>query len=73
MEEKEIDKLISAAFTTVLFFICLCFYFAVTDGKKLDLDNTIIYTYIVIPVSFFNYCLIGKLKLNILNDICKLF
>lgn len=73
MNIKEIDQLISTFLLSVLFFIGLSFYFAITDFKILNLHNDIIFTYIVIPVVLFVYWLLGRLKLNILIDVCKWF
>ncbi len=73
MSIKEIEKLISTFLLSVLFFIGLSFYFVFTDYKILNLHNEIIFTYIVIPIMFFVYWLLGKLRLNILFDVCKWF
>lgn len=73
MNIKEIDQLLSTFLLSVLFFIGLSFYFVFTDYKILNLHNEIIFTYIVIPVMFFVYWLLGKLRLNILFDVCKWF
>jgi len=73
MNEKEIEQLISTFLLSVLFFIGLSFYFVFTDFKILNLHNEIIFTYIIIPFMFFVYWLLGKLRLNILFDVCKWF
>jgi hypothetical protein len=73
MNAQEIDKLITTFLLSVLFFIGLSFYFVFTDCKILNLHNDIIFTYIVMPVILFVYWLLGRLKLNILIDVCKWF
>jgi FtsH-binding integral membrane protein len=70
---KQIDQLLSTFLISALFFIGLSFYFVFTDFKILNLHNEIIFTYIVMPVVLFVYWLLGRLKLNILDDICKWF
>jgi len=73
MNTEEIDQIISTFLVSVLFFTGLSFYFVFTDYKILNLHNDIIFTYIVMPVVLFVYWLLGKLKLNILIDVCKWF
>ena len=68
-----IDNLISTTAISVLFFIVLSLYYAVSDGKYIMLDNVIISTYIIPMVITIVWFTVKKLRINILQDLCKIF
>lgn len=68
-----IDNIISTIAITVLFFIVLSLYYVINDGKYIMLDNVIISTYIIPTVITIVWVTVKKLRINILQDLCKIF
>lgn len=71
MTAKELDQLISSLFLSAVFMMILCIYFVFSHGLYLNLDGSIIYTYIVPGVVYSIYFTIKKLDITFISDICK--
>lgn len=71
MNIKEIDQLISSFLLTALFMFVLSIVFVFSSGMILNLDSTIVFNYIVIPVLFGVFFTLKGLDITLLSDICK--